>query len=140
MGIKEDILEEFKKYRYLTIEELADQLDKPKQTIRSVVNRDLKEKLEETGEYKNKFKIYKLPYETNMNNRILHDKIDKLENLKKDLIQGLNSFNSLFSKLTQIAFNNKEIKLSEYIDLVQGPNKLVDREFIKQLNQKLGDF
>lgn len=139
MGIKEDILEEFKKYRYLTIEELANILDKPKQTIRTIINRDLSEKLEETGEYQNKFKVYKLAngnYEGN--NRILQ--IDNLENLKNELTQGFSSLNILFSKLTQIVFVNKKIELSEYVDLVQGPNKLVDREFIKQLNQKLGDI
>jgi len=112
MGIKEDILQEFETQKKLTVRDLAEALNKSDQTIRSVINRNLSEKLEEIpGECKNKFKVYKLAngnYESNMNHRILHNKIDKLENFKKESIEKLKFLMDFFQLNSKILMKSNK--------------------------------
>jgi len=123
MGIREDILIELGENE-LTIKELSENIKAKEESTRAIINRMKNKYIEETGDYRNKYKIYRL-----IENR------PKLNNgIVRDLKKIYKTYNTFFKQVTNKIASDKNLSLEDYITLV---NVSKIRTKINQLNQKL---
>jgi len=132
---KKQILEALES-KALTSSEIAEITNVDINHVYVYLNRMLnKEVVRITDKKPYKYEMKNDTYRNNLNNRILHDKIDKLEKNNAELKEGYKQFNSLFKALMENTSNL--LKTSKITDLKQLISDNIDINLIKKINMEM---